>query len=83
MNLENVSRQKEDKKLLMVLKAKVFPIEKQTKEKEINILSSKEMLKRLTIMLAQIKAGNLSEVSQYFLYRAKEITEEGHHNIIN
>ena len=83
MNLENVSRQKEDKKLLMVLKAKVFPIEKQTKEKEINILSSKEMLKRLTIMLAQIKAGNLSEVSQYFLYRAKEINEEGHHNIIN
>ena len=67
----------------MVLKAKVFPIEKQTKEKEINILSSKEMLKRLTIMLAQIKAGNLSEVSQYFLYRTKEITEEGHHNIIN
>ena len=67
----------------MVLKAKVFPIEKQTKEKEINILSSKEMFKILAIMLAQIKAGNLSEVSQYFLYRAKEITEEGHHNIIN
>ena len=48
------------------------------------------MLKRLPIALAQVKAGNnseilLNEVKQivYSLYRSKEITKKVYNNIIN
>ena len=43
------------------------------------------MLKRLPIALAQIKAGNNSEIRQivYSLYRSKEITKKVYNNIIN
>ena len=48
------------------------------------------MLKRLPIVLAQIKAGNnsesfLTEIGQivYSLYRSKEITKKIYNNIIN
>ena len=48
-----------------------------------NILSHKQMLQRLPIALAQIKAGNnseslLNEIRQivYSLYRSKEITKK-------
>ena len=49
----------------------------------IKILTSKQMLQRLPIALAQLKAGNisenlLSEIRQiiYFLYRGKDITKK-------
>ena len=43
------------------------------------------MLQRLPIVLAQVKAGNTSEIRQiiYFLYRAKEITRKVYNNIMN
>ena len=48
----------------------------------LKILSPKQLIQRLQVALAQIKAGNiikhlLIEIRQkiYFLYRAKEITE--------
>ena len=48
------------------------------------------MLQRLSIALAQVKAGNtsknlLNEIRQiiYFLYRAKEITKRVQNNIMN
>ena len=54
------------------------------------ILTPNQMLKRLPIALAQIKAGNnseslLNEIRQnvYSLYRSKEITKKVYHNIIN
>ena len=59
----------------------IFPI-KEKKGKEIKILTLKQMLQRLPIALAQVKAGNISEnllneIRQimYFLYREKEITK--------
>ena len=55
----------------------------------LKILTSKQMLRRLPIALAQIKAGNnsqslLNEIRQivYSLYQSKEITKKVYNNII-
>ena len=55
----------------------------------LKILTPNQMLKRLPIALAQIKAGNnseslLNEIRQivYFLYLSKEITKKVYNNII-
>ena len=56
----------------------------------LKILTPNQMLKRLPIALAQVKAGNnseslLNEIRQivYSLYRSKEITKKVYNNIIN
>ena len=56
----------------------------------LKILTPNQMLKRLAIALAQVKAGNnseslLNEIRQivYSLYRSKEITRKVYNNIIN
>ena len=56
----------------------------------LKILTPNQMLKRLPIVLAQVKAGNnseslLNEIRQivYSLYRSKEITKKVYNNIIN
>ena len=56
----------------------------------IKISTPKQMLQRLPIALAQVKAGNtsknlLNEIRQiiYSLYRAKEITKKLYNNIMN
>ena len=56
----------------------------------LKILAPNQMLKRLPIALAQIKAGNnsetlLNEIRQivYYLYRSKKITKMLYNNIIN
>ena len=58
--------------------------------KGLKILTSKEMLQRLSIALAQVKPYNtseslLNEFCQiiYSLYRAKEITKKLYKNIID
>ena len=63
----------------MILEAK----SKATEEKGFKILTPKQMLQRLPIALAQIKAGNhseslLNEIKQtgYSLYQSKEITKK-------
>ena len=71
----------------MILEAK-----KLAKEQEgtgLKILTPNQMLKRLPIALAQMKAGNyseslLNEIRQivYSLYRSKEITKKVYNNII-
>ena len=55
----------------------------------VKILTPNQMLKRLPIALAQIKAGNnseslLNEIRQivYSLYRSKKITKKVYNNII-
>ena len=55
----------------------------------LKILTPKQMLQRLPIALAQIKAGNnsetlLNEIRQivYSLYQSKEITKKVYNNII-
>ena len=73
----------------MILEAKNQAIEEQF-GKGLKILRPNQMLKRLPIALAQIKAGNnseslLNEIRQivYSLYRSKEITKKVYNNIIN
>ena len=55
----------------------------------LKILSPKQMLQRLPIALAQVKAGNnseslLNEIRQivYSLYQSKQITKKVYNNII-
>ena len=55
----------------------------------LKILTHKQMLQRLPIALAQIKAGNnsqslLNEIRQivYSLYQSKEITKKVYNNIL-
>ena len=61
---------------------------KASKGKGLKILTFKEMLQRLPIALAQVKAGNnsenlLNEIRQivYSLYQSKEITKKVYNNI--
>ena len=58
-------------------------------EAKTKILTPKEMLQRLPIALAQVKAGNnseslLNEIRQivYSLYQSKQITKKVYNNII-
>ena len=62
---------------------------KATKGTGLKILTPKQMLQRLPIALAQVKAGNnseslLNEIRQivYFLYQSKQITKKVYNNII-
>ena len=61
----------------------------ETKGKGLKILTPKQMLQRLPIALAQVKAGNnseslLNEIRQivYSLYQSKQITKKVYTNII-
>ena len=60
-----------------------------TERTGLKILTPKQMLQRLPIALAQVKAGNnseslLNEIRQiiYFLYQSKQITNKVYNNII-
>ena len=62
---------------------------KATKGTGLKILIPKQMLQRLPIALAQVKAGNnsenlLNEIRQivYSLYQSKQITKKVYNNII-
>ena len=72
----------------MVLEAR--RLAKEQEGTGLKILTPNQMLKRLPIALAQVKAGNNSEslfneIRQivYSLYRSKEITKKVYNNIIN
>ena len=72
----------------MILEAK--KLAREQKGIGLKILTPNQMLKRLPIALAQIKAGNnsgslLNEIRQivYSFYRSKEITKKVYNNIIN
>ena len=61
----------------------------ETKGKGLKILTPKQMLQRLPIALAQVKAGNnseslLNEIRQivYSLYKSNKITKKVYNNII-
>ena len=72
----------------MILEAK--RLAKEQDGTGLKILTPNQILKRLAIALAQVKAGNnseslLNEIRQivYSLYRSKEITKKVYNNIIN
>ena len=56
----------------------------QSKRKTLKILTPKQMLQRLPIALAEVKAGNNSEIRQivYSLYQSKQITKKVYNNRI-
>ena len=61
----------------------------ETKGKGLKILTSRQMLQRLSIALAQVKAGNnsknsLNEIRQIIcsLYESKEITKKVYNNLM-
>ena len=63
--------------------------EEQTKGAGLKVLTPKQMLQRLPIALAQVKAGNnseslLNEIRQivYSLYQSKQITKKVYNHII-
>ena len=73
----------------MVLDAAYKSKQNKTERKGLQILTPKQMLQRLTIALAQVKAGNnserlLNEIWQivYSLYQSKQITKKVYNNII-
>ena len=92
-NLHNFFEGRE--KVLNAFDSKIFPIKTkgsgylESKPSNIKILTPKQMLQRLPIALAQIKAGNnskglLNEIRQvlYSLYQSKEITKKVYNNIL-
>ena len=73
----------------MILEAKKKAAEEQTEETALKTLSPKQMLQRLPIALAQVKAGNNSEsllneirLIAYSLYQSKQITKKVYNHII-
>ena len=73
----------------MIFEAKKKAPEKQTEGKGLKMLISKQMLKRLPIALAQVKASNNSEnllnkIRKIVcsLYQSKQIIKEVYSNII-
>ena len=73
----------------MVLDAAYKSKENETKGKGLKIITPKQMLQKLPIALAQVKAGNnseslLNEIRQivYSLYQSKQITKKVYNNII-
>ena len=61
-------------------------LNKMRKGKGLKMLTPKQMLQRLTIALAQVKAGNNSEneIRQiiYSLYQSNEITKKVYNNLM-
>ena len=73
----------------MMSEAKSKAKQNETKGKGLKILTPKQILQRLPIALAEVKAGNnsenlLNEIKQiiYSLYQSKEITRKVYNNLI-
>ena len=74
---------------LIMSEAKTTAKQNETKGTGLKILTPKQMLQRLPIELAQVKAGNnsenlLNEIRQiiYSLYQSKKITKKVYNNLI-
>ena len=81
---------KQPDKILEIVE-KIINFNKQVQEeKGLKILTPNQMLSRLPITLAQLKAGNNSEKLKneirqllYSLYRSKNMTKQVYNNLIN
>ena len=96
--LDSVTSLVQEREMVInAFKSGIFQVSKESQEGEesqegkgLKILTPNQMLKRLPIALAQVKAGNnseslLNEIRKivYSLYRSKEITKKVYNNIIN
>ena len=86
--IKNEIRENENPNKIVDIVGKIHDCNKQQKGKGIKTLTPKQMLQRLPIALAQVKAGNtsenlLNEIRKiiYFLYQEKEITKRVYNNI--
>ena len=82
INSKNVLGNENPKKRVRIVE-KILDFNKQQKIKGIKMLTPKQMLQRLPMSLAQLKAGNTSkniliEIRQiiYFLYREKKLLKK-------
>ena len=73
----------------MMSEAKSKAKQSETKGTGLKVLTAKQMLQRLPVVHAQVKAGNnsenlLNEIRQiiYSLYQSKEITKKVYNNLI-
>ena len=82
-------------KIIDAFESKIFSIKSKgagilsSDHSKLKVLTPKQMLQRLPIALAQVKAGNnseslLNEIRQivYSLYQSKQITKKVYNNII-
>ena len=74
----------------MIFPKKILNFNKQKKGRGLQILVPKQIIRRLMIALAQVKANNTSENLRneireiiYSLYRSKELTKKVYKNIMN
>ena len=96
LTLDNVNNLYEAREMVLNgFKSKIFLAEStgtglfNTNNSKLKILTPKQMLQRLPIALAQVKAGNnsenlLNEIRQiiYSLYQSKEITKKVYNNLM-
>ena len=89
IDIKEIPGNKNPKKVVNII-GKILDFNEQQKGKEIKILTSIQILKRLPIALAKVKASNtsenlLSEIRQtiYSLYQEKEVTKKVYNNIMN
>ena len=82
INSKNVLENENPKKRVTIVE-KILDFNKQQRIKGIKMLTPKQMLQRLPMSLAQLKAGNtskniLTEIRQiiYFLYREKKLLKK-------
>ena len=75
---------------LMIIISLYLKLNKAKRREGLKILTPKQILQRLPVSLAQLKAGNISEnllneIRQiiYSLYQNKEITKKVYNNIMN
>ena len=87
---ENDNRVEENKKIIDIVE-KILELNKEKHSgKGLKILTPDQMLSRLPITLAQLKAGNNSEKLEneirqllYFLYRSKKLTKQLYKSLID
>ena len=93
--IENVPENKtfnieENKKIINIAESILYFNQQNQAEKGLKILTPKQMLSRLPIILAQLKAGNNSEKLKneirqllYSLYRSKKLTKQLYKSLID
>ena len=94
-NIEKVTEDKksmieENKKIINIVEHILYFNQLEQKGEGLKILTPNQMLSRLPISLAQLKAGNNSEKLKneirqllYFLYRSKKFTKELYKSLID
>ena len=87
---DNVAKVEENEKIIDIAERILELDNKIQSEQGLKILTSNQMLSRLPITLAQLKAGNNSEKHKneirpllYSFYRSKKLTKKIYSNLIN